>query len=74
MHARKKAQLKKPAKKSTGQAKASKAVEIAESEIEVARIGEKIDDAISETAEAAEEAGENIEEAAEEAADKIKGD
>lgn len=36
--------------------------------------GEKIDDAISDTADAAEEAGEKIEEAAEEAADKVKGD
>jgi hypothetical protein len=38
------------------------------------KAGEKIDDAVSETADAAEDAGEKIEEAAEEAADKIKGD
>ena len=36
--------------------------------------GEKIDDAMSETADAVEEAGENMEEAAEEVADKVKGD
>ena len=36
--------------------------------------GEKIDDAVSETADAMEEAGENLEEAAEDAADKVKGD
>lgn len=38
------------------------------------KAGEKIDDAVSETADAVEEAGEDIEEAAEEVADKVKGD
>jgi hypothetical protein len=36
--------------------------------------GEKIDDAMSDTADAMEEAGEDLEEAAEDAADKVKGD